>query len=223
MFDIIGATAIDPLQQRTAYRSEEPNGPLPSSRPVADTSAARVDISADYRRMQAASPRESSIQAGETELTEQEKQEVNRLKKRDQEVRAHEQAHMAAGAGIIRGGAQYKMVYGPDGKAYVADGEVKIDTSPEKDPRQTISKMQQVRRAALAPADPSGTDRAVAAQAAQVEAQARMELSEQQSAARKATGDEQGANESVTPSSPTPSQPAASTGPMRGQKIRVAA
>jgi len=35
--------------------------------------------------------------------------------------------------------------------------------------------MQQVKRAALAPAEPSGTDRAVAAQAGQVEAQARRE------------------------------------------------
>ncbi|MEJ2153906.1 MAG: putative metalloprotease CJM1_0395 family protein [Desulfobacteraceae bacterium] len=42
-------------------------------------------------------------------------------------------------------------------------------------PDATIRKMQQIRRAALAPAQPSGTDRAVAAQAAQIEAQARME------------------------------------------------
>jgi hypothetical protein len=47
--------------------------------------------------------------------------------------------------------------------------------SPERTPEATIHKMQQVRRAALAPAEPSGTDRAAAAQASQIEARARME------------------------------------------------
>jgi hypothetical protein len=58
-------------------------------------------------------------------------------------------------------------------------GEVKIDTSAERDPDQTIRKMQQVKRAALAPANPSGTDRAVAARASQIELQARMEKAQQ--------------------------------------------
>lgn len=39
--------------------------------------------------------------------------------------------------------------------------------------------MQQVQAAALAPADPSGQDRSVAAQAAQTAAQARLEIAQQ--------------------------------------------
>jgi hypothetical protein len=109
------------------------------------------------------------------ELTESEKQQVQKLKQRDQEVRAHERAHMAAGAGLVQGGASFSMQRGPDGRMYAVGGEVKIDTSAENDPDATIRKMQQVKRAALAPAEPSGTDRAVAAQAGQVEAQARQE------------------------------------------------
>jgi len=58
-------------------------------------------------------------------------------------------------------------------------GEVQIDTSPAGSPEATIRKMQQIRRAALAPSQPSGTDRAVAAQASQVETQARMEKSQE--------------------------------------------
>ena len=58
---------------------------------------------------------------------------------------------MAAGAGLVMGGANYQYQRGPDGKMYAVGGEVKIDTSREKDPKDTIDKMQQVKRAALAP------------------------------------------------------------------------
>jgi hypothetical protein len=57
---------------------------------------------------------------------------------------------------------------------YAVSGEVSIDSSPVKgDPKATVRKMEQVVRAALAPAQPSGQDRAVAAAAlnAEVEAQ----------------------------------------------------
>ena len=62
---------------------------------------------------------------------------------------------------------------GPDGKRYIAGGEVPIDMSSGTTPEETIAKMSQVRRAALAPADPSPQDNAVAAAAGakQVEAQ----------------------------------------------------
>jgi hypothetical protein len=112
------------------------------------------------------------------EISPEEQQALDRLKKRDQEVRAHEAAHMAAGSGLVSG-ATYQYAVGPDGKRYVTGGEVQIDTSEEKDPRATIRKMQQVRRAALAPAQPSGTDRSVAAHATKVEQNARLELSEE--------------------------------------------
>jgi len=100
----------------------------------------------------------------EKELPENEKREVEKLKQRDREVRQHEQAHMAAGAGLT-GGANYSYQVGPDGKRYAIGGEVSIDVSSEKDPQATIIKMGRVKRAALAPADPSGADRAVARKA----------------------------------------------------------
>ena len=118
------------------------------------------------------------VTADEENLDEDQKRQVDQLKKRDQEVKAHEQAHMAAGGGLVQGGASYTYQRGVDGKLYAIGGEVKIDTSNERDPDQTIRKMQQVKRAALAPANPSGADRAVAARASQIELQARMEKSE---------------------------------------------
>jgi hypothetical protein len=48
----------------------------------------------------------------------------------------------------------------PDGCDYALGGEVAIDTSAiAGDPEATLRKMEQIRRAALAPANPSGQDR----------------------------------------------------------------
>ncbi len=99
------------------------------------------------------------------QLTSQELQLIRQLERRDKEVRAHEQAHIAAGGQYVRSGASYQYETGPDGKRYAVGGEVSIDTSEERDPRATIRKMETVRRAALAPAHPSSKDRAVAAEA----------------------------------------------------------
>jgi hypothetical protein len=66
---------------------------------------------------------------------------------------------------------------GPDGAQYAIGGEVSIDTAPvDGDPQATIEKMRTVRAAALAPAEPSPQDRAVAAQAMQLMLQAQSEL-----------------------------------------------
>lgn len=117
----------------------------------------------------------------EVELTDEEEQEVDKLKARDREVRAHEQAHLAAAGPYAKGGPTFEYQRGPDNKQYAVGGEVQIDTSKvADDPEATIRKAQVIRRAANAPAEPSSQDRHVAAQAAQMEAEARQELVEQQ-------------------------------------------
>jgi len=105
-------------------------------------------------------------QSAEPVLTEEDKQETEDLKARDQEVRTHEQAHAATG-GQYAGSPQYEYTTGPDNKRYVTGGEVSIDISEEPSAEQTLRKMQQVRAAALAPAQPSSQDLKVAAEAAQ--------------------------------------------------------
>lgn len=115
-----------------------------------------------------------------TELTESEEKRVKELKKIDREVKTHEQAHLAAAGDLARGGASYSYTSGPDGRKYATAGEVDIDISPVKgNPKETIKKMQKVKRAALAPASPSPQDRSVAATASREIAKAQAELNSQ--------------------------------------------
>jgi len=117
--------------------------------------------------------------AGTKKLTSDEQREVSDLEQRDRQVRAHEQAHQSAGAGLT-GAVSYTYSTGPDGKRYAVGGEVSIDSSPiRNNPSGTIAKMRRVIAAALAPADPSGQDRAVAAQANSEIVEAQMEISQQ--------------------------------------------
>lgn len=114
-----------------------------------------------------------------TEMTNEEKQQLFRLQQRDQEVRAHEQAHMSAG-GQYTTPANFSYETGPDGQQYAIGGEVGIDVSEIPDnPEATIVKMRIVERAALAPRDPSGQDYAVASQARAKEANAFSDVQKQ--------------------------------------------
>ena len=108
--------------------------------------------------------------------------EIADLKARDQQVRAHEAAHLTAAGGLARGGAAYTYERGPDGVAYAVGGEVSIDTSPVPgNPAATLAKAQQIQAAALAPADPSAQDRSVASAASAMAAQAQRDLQRVQS------------------------------------------
>lgn len=121
--------------------------------------------------------------AASQELGEEEKRQVEKLKARDREVRAHEQAHLAAAGPYALGGPQYEYQRGPDGKEYAVGGEVQINASPVPgDPQANLEKARVVQQAALAPAEPSPQDRRVAAQAARQEARARRELAAQRQA-----------------------------------------
>jgi G:T/U-mismatch repair DNA glycosylase len=120
--------------------------------------------------------------AQDRQQEQQEKQdaaEIEQLKARDQEVRDHEQAHASTG-GQYAGAPQYEYTTGPDNKRYVTDGEVSIDVSEEKTPEETLKKMEQVRAAALAPAEPSSQDLKVAAEASQKATEARSEIAKGQ-------------------------------------------
>ncbi|HYG89142.1 MAG TPA: putative metalloprotease CJM1_0395 family protein [Azospirillum sp.] len=111
-------------------------------------------------------------------LTDEQQKQVTKLKEIDAKVRQHEQAHQAAGSGHT-GSASYSYQEGPDGKRYAVGGEVPIDTGSERTPEATIRKMEAVKRAALAPADPSPQDLRVAAQAEMQKVRAQQELSAQ--------------------------------------------
>ncbi len=103
------------------------------------------------------------------------KEQITKLEARDREVRAHEAAHKSAAGSLAGGAATFEYERGPDGKLYAVGGEVQISTSKGRSPEETIQKARQVRAAALAPAQPSGQDMAVAARAASMEQQAAKE------------------------------------------------
>lgn len=128
-------------------------------------------------------------------LTEEQEQQVRELEKRDAEVRAHEQAHMAAAGALAQGGPKYTFETGPDGKRYATGGEVNIVMKSGRTPEETLRNAQQVQAAALAPGDPSPTDQRTAAAAARMAQEARQQLADQ--AREKASG-------SQTDSAPKP-------------------
>lgn len=110
------------------------------------------------------------------QLTPEQLAQIDKLKQRDTEVRQHELAHLSAAGGLATSGPSYTYQRGPNGVNYAVGGEVNIDTSPGATPEETIARARTIQAAALAPAEPSGQDRAVAARAQQLEQQARAEL-----------------------------------------------
>lgn len=152
--------------------------------PVAPGSASDSSKAATAQEEQD-KPEESSTTAkpGEPRTPEEEQElqlVISELANRDREVRTHEQAHAAVG-GVHAGAPTYTYTRGPDGKRYASGGEVSIDVGAvANDPQATLSKMQVVIRAALAPAEPSAQDRSVASQAQAQMAVARAELAAMQ-------------------------------------------
>ena len=119
----------------------------------------------------------SKEKAAEQAQKQAEQRMISELRVRDREVRAHEAAHKAAGGSLVVGGPSFTYQRGPDGRSYAIGGEVQIDVSPvEGDPEATLQKSQQIRRAALAPADPSPQDMRVASNANQLASRARVEI-----------------------------------------------
>jgi hypothetical protein len=113
---------------------------------------------------------------GTRPLTEDEQAKLDQLKASDTKVRQHEQAHLAAAGGLATSGASYTYERGPNGVNYAVGGEVNINTSPGRTPEETLERARTIQAAALAPADPSGQDRAVAARAQQMAQEAQQEI-----------------------------------------------
>jgi len=148
------------------------------------TSAA-TDTSSSSSTGTASSGSASSTDSSAQTQAEKAKQalEVAQLKSTDQQVRSHEAAHLAAAGSLATGGAQFTYEAGPDGTRYAVGGEVNISVSEGRTPEETLQRAEQIRRAALAPADPSAQDLSVAAMASEMEAKARQQIASEQVAA----------------------------------------
>lgn len=103
---------------------------------------------------------------------------VRKLSAIDRNVKAHEQAHASVG-GALTGAPSYTYQTGPNGVRYAVAGEVSINASGVSgNPQATLTQATQVARAALAPANPSATDRRVASSAQALAAKARIEIAQ---------------------------------------------
>lgn len=157
-------------KQKTAVNTQEPST-------VVSITGGNAKKS-ETTEKKAEQPKKNTL--GET-LTTSEQKVVDALKKRDTEVRQHEQAHMTAGQGIVLSGPTYEYQTGPDGKQYAIGGEVKIDTSMPSDPEEAVRKARKIKTAALAPSEPSSQDMRVSQKAQSMEQTARQELARVQS------------------------------------------
>lgn len=163
-------TLLPSLQARPSRTPETPTE-TPAAEPATRGAARR-----------AADPSHSvSRQAhAEAALQSQLDAEVRELRQVDREVRLHERQHAAA-AGPHGGAPSYRYARGPDGVLYAVAGHVNVDMAPVPgDPEATLAKALQIRRAAMAPGEPSSADRGVAMQAAQMALQARAEMAREQ-------------------------------------------
>jgi hypothetical protein len=181
------------INQRFPATNEDPSGiaaggnlrPAENDGQYQDT----VTLSGQGRQLSVGNPTVTPKTQGETSANPQETgrqkdqaqkahdlEIIQQLKKRDTDVRIHEQAHLAVAGRYAAGSVSYSYQTGPDGVKYATGGEVPIDISSESTPEATIQKMETVRRAALAPADPSPADLQIASAATAQEIQARQEL-----------------------------------------------
>lgn len=165
---------------------------------ASDSDAAIVSISQEGRlqaresTLRPPKPRDeanSGIQP-DSELSPKEAAQVEELKQRDKEVRAHEQAHLSALGRFRSGGPSYQYETGPNGQRYAVSGNVPVDVSPESAPEETLEKARVIRHSAMAPVSPSLQDFRVASEAAQMEAAARQEMMKDSSLAPGASDDE---------------------------------
>jgi hypothetical protein len=173
--------AKQPIGQENPEAKGEVFAPVvEADEPVAsqDRETAKKPVTNAEDKDQQNSKQQSSQQ--EEQQAREDQELIRELSSRDREVRAHEQAHAAVG-GKYAGAPSYSFERGPDGVNYAVAGEVPISLpSSASNPEAALRAAEQVRRAALAPADPSSQDHRVAAQAAQMILEARSELANAQ-------------------------------------------
>jgi len=119
----------------------------------------------------------SPVNTDKSQADQQQKDQavIQSLASRDRGVRAHEQAHASVG-GQYAGAASFTYQRGPNGINYAVGGEVPISAPTGGNAESRLQAAEQIKRAALAPTNPSAQDRQVAAQAAQTATQARAEM-----------------------------------------------
>jgi len=98
------------------------------------------------------------------------------------EVRAHENAHMAALGGAAASPILYNEVRGPGGERIAVGGKIAVDLSEVPgDPEATLRKARSIIAAAHAPGEPSAADLRTATRAYELARKAQEEVATQNS------------------------------------------
>ena len=180
---INGITATYALSNATASRAFRAPGVVRETRASAAVSEPRrapQDPTTDQTATTGAA-RTSDARAplgDQPELDLSAQRELEYLKSTDRSVRAHEQAHLNAAGSLAGGPATYVLKRGPDGGNYAIAGEVPLQVRKGQTPEETLTLARRIQAAALAPAQPSAEDRAIAAAAAQMAVEAAAELAQ---------------------------------------------
>lgn len=157
---IVGSTAIGGAadgKQRVVMQ-------VKSEAPAEATGAKGIPAPPDLRQSAVASAgggteiRKPEIARDRVDLTDAEKQSVDRLRQRDAQVRQEEQAHAGA-AGAMAGPIIYQYATGPDGRQYAVGGSVSVRLSnPSGDPAKFADAAVRLSAAANAAHNPSAAD-----------------------------------------------------------------
>ncbi|MFO1188727.1 MAG: putative metalloprotease CJM1_0395 family protein [Alphaproteobacteria bacterium] len=142
---------------------------LPGPNPFATYAGSereRANQAEQARRIQAEIDRAISqcrVQAASgSALADCERRITQRLESRDRDVRTHELAHFHAGQPYSRA-PEYFFVTGPTGRQFAVGGVTAMDSALDPGhPNAALAKLRILRRAALAPAEPSPRDREAA-------------------------------------------------------------
>jgi len=168
--------------ERSSAQNGESSSALATVKTDNNKNANLANAAEPSNKTQKAAPNETSAEAHRKALSDPNSalfKELQSFKNRDREVRSHEQTHLAAAGSYALGGPTYQFQRGPDGQRYAVGGHVNIDTSEVAgNPEATLRKAETVRRAALAPVEPSSQDRRVAAQASNLVTGAQQELAQ---------------------------------------------
>lgn len=159
---VVGSTAIG----ETADGKQRVVMQVKSQAPADETGAKSVPAGPDLRpsgALAAAAGARTEIRKAEiardpVDLTDAEKQSVDRLRQRDAQVRQEEQAH-AGTAGAMAGPIIYEYATGPDGRRYAVGGSVSVRLSnPSGDPAKFADAAAKLSAAANAAHNPSAAD-----------------------------------------------------------------
>jgi len=105
-----------------------------------------------------------------------EQKAIERLKNRDKEVRTHESSHSNNPELIKIGSAQFDYTIGPDGKAYATGGKVTLATGIARTPEDALAKAEALKKASMAPGEPSSQDFQALSAAQSMEYEARNQI-----------------------------------------------